>query len=391
MHAFHRQARFPLAMYSSPTNSTCASLVVGDPTGLSEDLLVDILVRLPLKSLIRCNSVCRAWRRLISDDGGYLRTRLPLIASAIFYRCGVAEIDDEPRYACTTSGGSLECSSLCFFPFHRESAIVDCSNGLILCRSSLGSTLHVVNPTTRRWIELPKPRRRSQLSILAFDPSHSAEYRIVSFTGWLAQGAELEVFASQRRSWVEHQVQWGLPPDAMSTTIRYFDGVLYILAYPDQVVGIDLTTMACRKIELPEATKQEGRVGRSSGRLCYTHRDGDQLKIWVLRDPNGGDHWVLRDVIGTQTLVQWCPETSHSSIFSSLPIHQFKFLGFHPQREMIYFWLPGKIVSYDLSKSLMEEAVEFGKEMEMQGAFVVQLCLYPFSSHVSDSVAEVRV
>ncbi|XP_018675977.2 uncharacterized protein LOC135596641 [Musa acuminata AAA Group] len=350
MHAFHRQARFPLAMYSSSTSSTCASLGVGDPTGLSDDLLMDILVRLPLRSLIRCNSVCRSWRRLISDGGGYLQTRLPLIASAIFYRCGVAEIDDKP---------------------------------------SLGSTLHVANPTTRRWIELPKPRRRSQLSILAFDPCHSAEYRVVSFTGWLAQGAKIEVFASHRRSWVEHQVQWGLPSDAMSTTIRYFDGVLYILAYPDQVVGIDLTTMACRKIELPEATKQEGRVGRSSGRLCYSHRAGDQLKIWVLGDPNGGDHWLLRHVIGTQKLVQRCPETSRSSIFSSLPINQFKFLGFHPQREMIYLWLPGKIVSYDLGKRLMEEAYEFGKETE--GAFVVQLCLYPFSSHVSDCVADVRV
>ncbi|XP_065037397.1 F-box protein At5g49610-like isoform X1 [Musa acuminata AAA Group] len=350
---------------------------------MDDELLVEILTRLPLKSLFRFTCVCKAWCRLISNDD-YLRRKLPLITSAIFYTLE-PDLMEEPRYACTSSDGGLGGCSLTFFPFHQSSTIVDVCNGLLLCFSSLLSAFHVLNPATRRWRKLPKPSKRSQRSIMAFDPCNSSEFKVVSFTGWVEQGAELEVFASDTGNWVEHHVHWGIHSDAMSTTMCFFDTTLYILAHPNYVVGIDVTSFdTCFKIELPEPIKHEARIGKSGGCLCYTHRDGDQLKIWKLRDSNGGT-WVVRGVIS----IPWMVERSHrrSTSFPCLPL-QCKFMAFHPQREVVYLWLRGEMVGYDVNEGSVEEAYELGKEMERAHFF--QIWLFPFSCYMSNCLADAQ-
>ncbi|RLN07007.1 hypothetical protein C2845_PM11G01430 [Panicum miliaceum] len=35
---------------------------------LSDEIVQDLLVRLPVKSLLRCKAVCKAWRAIISDS-----------------------------------------------------------------------------------------------------------------------------------------------------------------------------------------------------------------------------------------------------------------------------------------------------------------------------------
>lgn len=53
---------------------------------LGEDLLTEVLVRLPHKSLARFQCVSTTWRVLISGD--YLRRRLPLITSGVLFHDG---------------------------------------------------------------------------------------------------------------------------------------------------------------------------------------------------------------------------------------------------------------------------------------------------------------
>ncbi|WOK92994.1 UPF0481 protein [Canna indica] len=59
--------------------------------------------------------------------------------------------------------------------------------------TSSRSAFFVISPITRRWVAVPKPRARSQLSVLAFDTAQSSEFKFVSFAGWLARGAEVQV------------------------------------------------------------------------------------------------------------------------------------------------------------------------------------------------------
>jgi len=64
---------------------------------LGEDVLTEILSRLPYRSLARFQCVSTSWRRIISSD--YLRRRLPLITSGVLYRGGGG--DDGARRAYT--------------------------------------------------------------------------------------------------------------------------------------------------------------------------------------------------------------------------------------------------------------------------------------------------
>nr|XP_009393491.2 PREDICTED: F-box protein At5g07610-like [Musa acuminata subsp. malaccensis] len=367
----HSASSVPFMPYicSSPS-SLSLSFSVKPPT-MSDDVFMEILARLPLKSLFRFKCVSRAWRRLISDD--YFLRRLPLLTSAVFYHCNADA--KEARFACTAGGGDLQECGLEFFPFHRDSDIVDCCSGLLLSYSRLRATFYVVSPITKRWVALPQTLKSTHLAVLAFDPCHSSEYRVISFTGWIAQGSELEVFSSATGDWAQHSLHWGVDSDTMTATLRYFAGILYVVAFPNYIVAIDLDGMRCRRIELPEPIKPEGSIDKSGGFLHYTCSDGGRLKVWMLEDADGGE-WVLKHSIEVATILRQVPVKTRQ---------QLQLLALHPEREVVYLRAPGRLVSYDLEKKEAEVVCEFRKEKE--GVYLVQIWLFPFSGHMSHCLA----
>lgn len=220
---------------------------------MDEDVLTEILARLPCRSLARFQCVSTSWRRIISSD--YLRRRLPLITSGVLYHDG-GRRQQSYTYACASGGGGgggamAEAADMRFFPRHETSTIIDGCNGLLLYYASRPAAFHVVSPTTRRWAELPAPRAMTLLSVLAFDPRASPRYRVVCFTGWLPRGATVEVFDSERGAWRGHELDFGLGTDAMSASMHYAAGALHVLAYSGHVVRVDLDTMACAVTPLP--------------------------------------------------------------------------------------------------------------------------------------------
>lgn len=311
---------------------------------MGEDVLSEILVRLPHKSLARFQCVSTAWRGLISAD--YLRRRLPLITSGVLFH-------DAPRdggggrqpytYARASSsslsspsasgetGGVAEADDMGFFPSHGTSTIIDGCNGLLLYyASSPRQAFHVVSPTTRRWAALPAPRRRTLLSVLSFDPCASPHYKVVCFTGWLPRGASVEVFDSEHRAWREHELHFGLDTDAMSATMHCFGGAVHVLAYSGHVVRIDLDTMACAVTALPAPVSYRARAGHCRGRLRYASSDGSRLRFWELVDA-GKSEWALKHELGIKDLV--AGDTSGSSQATTTPT--FLFMAFHPDREVV--------------------------------------------------------
>uniref|UniRef100_A0ACD5WMN9 Uncharacterized protein n=1 Tax=Avena sativa TaxID=4498 RepID=A0ACD5WMN9_AVESA len=66
--------------------------------GLPEEILLDILVRLPAKSVLRCRAVCQLWRRLASDPAFLIEhhRRQPDLALIRSYRTADGA-DDFPR------------------------------------------------------------------------------------------------------------------------------------------------------------------------------------------------------------------------------------------------------------------------------------------------------
>ncbi|KAM3214086.1 hypothetical protein ACQJBY_066485 [Aegilops geniculata] len=128
---------------------------------LTDDLLVEIISRVPCSERWRCKCVCRRWLRLA-------RT-LPQSLAGFF---------------CTTTSEER-------FPSHRQIDLLDCCNGLLLCRWHGVSSLSdddfryvVCNPVTEQWVALPDgpshSRRADSLGTarLGFDPAVSPHFHV---------------------------------------------------------------------------------------------------------------------------------------------------------------------------------------------------------------------
>ncbi|KAH6827336.1 hypothetical protein C2S53_015399, partial [Perilla frutescens var. hirtella] len=136
---------------------------------LPSHIILEILSRLPAKSITRCKFVCKQWLDLIAD---------PYFASLQFTRSkpGVAIHQSEPSKNLLRLVDFEDASDLAhdptveidlksLSPFPDSTIVVDGSvNGMLLLRDSnhKHETLHVCNPLTRECIRLATPERAVQ-------------------------------------------------------------------------------------------------------------------------------------------------------------------------------------------------------------------------------------
>ncbi|CAN6330705.1 unnamed protein product, partial [Urochloa humidicola] len=127
---------------------------------LPDELIIEILARLPAKSLCRSSCVSRAWRALISDPAN--RRRFAQTLSGLFFSrphgsWGFVDLTTAPPPSLDTD--------LCFLPLTcGKTELLDSCNGLLLLRCSRGTpespspAFYVVcNPATEEWVTLPQP------------------------------------------------------------------------------------------------------------------------------------------------------------------------------------------------------------------------------------------
>jgi hypothetical protein len=129
---------------------------------LTEDLLVEILSRVPYSSLCRFKCVSKSWLALCSDPA--LRRKSSQTLSGFFYRLVVTSGQPlEYRVHFTNVSGRgrpMINPSLSFMPGCKRIEIIDTSSGLLLCRCVKMSPEHeydyvVCNPAIEKWIPLP--------------------------------------------------------------------------------------------------------------------------------------------------------------------------------------------------------------------------------------------
>jgi hypothetical protein len=169
-----------------------------DDLQLPDDLLADVLRRLPQRYLAASRCVRRAWRRII-DERRLLSDLLPHSLAGIFIQLechGCPEFFS--RRPTSVAGATVNTKLQDFLPhteypfgevsdvdpFDNEDYFVrDHCNGLLLTYT------YVVNPATRRWSYLSTPRRPlADLprivwyynDYLSFDPTVSLHYQVFS-------------------------------------------------------------------------------------------------------------------------------------------------------------------------------------------------------------------
>ncbi|PON92419.1 F-box domain containing protein [Trema orientale] len=185
----------------------------------NDDLLSEILFRLPIKALVKFKSVSKHWRSLISDPKFALRRNTnpnPNPASGLFVKRS-----SRPEFDFVNLGRNPKSISS-RGPFRSLNfaddlsvgvGIVQSCNGLMLCSTNQAPESReyfVYNPTVNRYATLPpfsptaKNLSRSRFGVnLAFDPSRSPHYNVVCVrrAGTRFDQFRIEIYSSETRRW----------------------------------------------------------------------------------------------------------------------------------------------------------------------------------------------
>ncbi|XP_050231788.1 F-box protein At5g07610-like [Mercurialis annua] len=185
---------------------------------VGDDLLCEILMRIPYKSAFVCKTICKRWLLLISDP--YFIAR-----SVAFHHLRQEQQCDDDQPAL-----SLE-----FLPLYRRKKgpiiVVGSCNGLLLCiygfnlhrASSLASSSSrfasfVCNPFTRQWAAIPGPPRVPSCMGFICDPyfemneqmciNSSCKFKVVAVPRFNTQTGDttefhVDVFSSETGKWAK--------------------------------------------------------------------------------------------------------------------------------------------------------------------------------------------
>ncbi|KAF6991995.1 hypothetical protein CFC21_009034 [Triticum aestivum] len=273
------------------------SIKVIAAVSLTDDLLVEILSRVPFKSFCRFKCVCKAWLALASDP--HYQWKLPKIPTGLFH----GRKDSSVAQLVSLSPNDEEINgALTFLPRHEHLEFVDCCNGLALCnyKSSYicpeACRFIVCNPATQEWRSLPDIHiGRVDFAcdaFLAFDPSWSAQFHVFKFDGVRELDmSKLQVFSS---------APWSPFIDICSPH-RFIGGVLYVHTGGDDILGLEV--MGSGKpprhftVKLPHGHSDlvSGCFGQSSGFLqcALPEESGHTVAVFNL-DTCDSYKWSLK-------------------------------------------------------------------------------------------------
>ncbi|OMO49439.1 hypothetical protein COLO4_38551 [Corchorus olitorius] len=196
-------------MSSQISPAAAAAVVIAN----NEDLLLEILLRVPAKPLVKFKSVSKQWLSLISSPQFCRshthrhRDNASLTAAALLYRCGTSHLPPGGFHIVPLRN---QCSKLPCFDYLSDPdvEIVQSCNGLLLCRCidrSYSLKYFVCNPTTKRFKMLSFPQLEGFVYAvnLAFDPLKSVHYKIIAIRRllWVAPRFQIDIYSSKTDSW----------------------------------------------------------------------------------------------------------------------------------------------------------------------------------------------
>uniref|UniRef100_M8CDT0 Uncharacterized protein n=1 Tax=Aegilops tauschii TaxID=37682 RepID=M8CDT0_AEGTA len=315
---------------------------------LTEDLLIEILSRVPYRSLCRSKCVSRRWRGIIShpDNRKVLpQYHLHELAGFLYERHYLAR-----NFARVSAGGRPRIRpSLPFLPGCDHFHLMDSCNGLLLCRrfetpESWEFDYVVCNPATEKWVVLPGFFSMWHTARLGFDPVVSSHFHVFHF--------------------LEHEIA-GYPDgddyesDGHVKGVEIYSSETGAWSHKDSV-DVEGTTWKVIPIPYnPDAPKDLGGkfIDLSQGLLYLAHTDQYdkyKLSIWVLEDYDS-QIWVLKHSVRYMHLFQ-VKYAHHGS--------KYDIVALHPQRNMIFFIYGRRkeLISYDMDSGKVWSIDDLGHD-----------------------------
>ncbi|KAK9051336.1 hypothetical protein SSX86_027963 [Deinandra increscens subsp. villosa] len=174
--------------------------------GSNDDLLTEILLRLPATSILRLKSVSKHWQWLLSDRSFTLRFDNLSKSPGIFAHNVYVPFDNRDR-------SPPPFRSLDFYSDPHGIKIIQSCNGLLLCCSrqapEYARRYYVFNPTTKQFAIVPlvpggKPVHETiRFMGLAFHQTDCVHYKVVCIRALdFNEGSfQIQIYSSETRKW----------------------------------------------------------------------------------------------------------------------------------------------------------------------------------------------
>ncbi|XP_009783914.1 F-box protein At5g07610-like [Nicotiana sylvestris] len=291
----------------------------------NEGLLTEILLRLPVKSLVQCKCISKKWRSLISSPH-FTRLRIPYFSPArgIFLYHSSFFTNPFHKFVSFNLENPIPTPFL-KFPFAQHDSpkifIMQSCNGLLLCCTkhnpfTFNEDYYIFNPTTRQFITLPRPGGDVIGMSLAFDPWKSPHYKVICLriSELEPENDQIEIYSSESKKW---RVSGPSFPKRYDLSFRhglvYWNGAIYV----SYIKRFNLEQEKFEIFPMPncfdgqEWDKEDHRIvyfGESYGYLHLIQVNRQKLTLYNIYEmKNDGTEWFLKYEVNVEDVVSGYP------------------------------------------------------------------------------------
>jgi hypothetical protein len=324
---------------------------------LTDDLIVEILSRLPVRSVHRFKCVCKLWRDLIALPAH--RKKLPQTFAGFLYTTYPGGYRHHLAGVSATAVDSVDPSLAFLGPMNCTKIFLwGTCNGLLLCscyHNDDEERLVVCNPATQRWTELPPPPQPQPPAELC------VQHLAFECTGKDCHLTGVSIYSSRTRAWTHRNAEL-LDKIVLSYGSVFVGGMLHLpgdlctdrRTEQDDgfvVVVVDMEGKTWKTVRVPRGL-YTGAIGWSQGCLhCATrYQDdewGEEVAVWCLKDSDTGQEWFLKHTVRIDKLID-------------LLEMEYSVAGFHPDCDTIFFvtsgvydsdsWDASSLASWDMRR-----------------------------------------
>lgn len=324
---------------------------------LHDDMLLQILVRLPVKSLLRFRCVSRSWYSLITSSGFisvHVHHNKKVNNYHVLLRKFNRDANKKVWYNLCEDNDALDEIMTIDFPFVSQNndffRMVGCVNGLVCLSDDIieeTDTLMLWNPVIRRFLTLPRSKMgvdstNSGQSVFGFGfDSLNNDYKVIRIHYHKNKDSEdyqdevsTAVFRLSAGSW-EANVNASLP--LVDSRQAYAHGVVHWLACNNSIVGFDVRTEEFRQLMFPKSLQNVHVRDLTiapwcdllsifeSGYWCGT------VSLWVMKDYGVQESWVKQFVVESFAVVR-CLRRNGDVILQN---NGGKLISYHPKTNQV--------------------------------------------------------
>ncbi|XP_023753251.1 F-box protein At5g07610 [Lactuca sativa] len=338
--------------------------------GYNDDLLIEILLRLPIASVLRFKSVSKHWRSLLSNR----RFTLLYKNAGFFARSLYIPFDNENE-------SIPPFRNLDFYPDPRGIRIMQSCNGLLLCRSNEGNDrlykYYVFNPTTKQFAVIPSilggmaVRKTIIFMALAFHQTDCVHYKVVCFYFPEPDDViKVQIYSSETGKWKISDDYMSLP-DCSIDYIVFWNQAIHWYPFDDKsYFKLDTEEFQSLPSEDFEDWEDALYFGESRGHLHLVARVDpreSRLQLNVFEMLNDHSRWFLKYRVDLDELTDAYPEMICSNLDPlSLDYYEFDVFdvvrGEEEEETFMVIRVPGKVIRYNVvDKSFKQISDKIGQ------------------------------